>query len=68
MVVPDGLDSCRGTCPEGVLVLLAVEIGGHLVVPAIPDFLDKVPHLHIAFGWAIIYSPPLPASGSRDYG
>ena len=50
VVAADGLGPGRRTGPERVDVCLCVEIGDGLVVPAIPDFLDELAHLHLAFG------------------
>jgi hypothetical protein len=50
VVAADGLGPGRRADPERVDVFVCVRIGGGLIVPAIPDLLDELAHLHLASG------------------
>ena len=59
VVAADRLDPGGRTDPERIDVFLSVELGDGVVVPAIPDLLDELAHLHLAFG-RVHRSPPIP--------
>ena len=47
---PDRFGPGLRSRPEGVLVVLAVEIGGPFVMSAVPDLVNEPPHLRFALG------------------
>src|SRR5664280_110023 len=56
MISADGLDPGGRTGPKRIHVALAEQSGCRFIASPIPDILDEVPHLHLAFGH--VHSPP----------
>jgi hypothetical protein len=67
VVAADGFGSGRRACSKRIAVLQAVEISGRFVVSAIPDLINKPPHLDLALG-TIHLSHPLPEEMQVEHG